>query len=714
VRLSIVRAIFRKEILETLRDRRTLLMMIGLPVLLYPMMIVGISWFQQSQTEQRRERSSQVAVWGEESVSLLDALRETPKVVVKRWASAGPDARRTLLNPASRPAAATVTNQPTGGRDRPTTTEPDNPVLLAAREAIARRGLDAVVVLWPGIDRSLADGGAGDVSIYFDSVQPDSTLARDRLAEALGRYRRALVERREREHGLQHGFTVGLDLLQRNVASERRRSGELLGMLLPFILIVMSLLGALYPAIDVTAGEKERGTMQTLMCAPVAPQEIIVGKFLTVWTVALITALVNVVSLAATLGRIVPGANLSLPPSSFLLTFGMLVPVTFSISALFLAVAAFARDFKDGQNFLMPVYMVLAMPAALTMLPGIQLDRATAFLPVLNIALLIKAMMLSEAAADLVFLTIVASVMYACLAVLLAGRVFQQEQVLLGGQQSLAKVLGLERRLGRMPGPAIALVSFAIVLVLAFYGSLLLQRTGIVTTLLVTEYGFFLLPTLLIVFGLGFPAARTLSLRRPPARALAGSVLIGLSAWAFAGGVLIRLMPPPESLVRALERLLLLDNASVPLWVVWLMIGLTPAICEELFFRGFVLSGLRRLGVAPAILVSALLFGLAHSSVYRLLPTAFLGAVFGYMVWRTRSVACSIVAHALNNGLTATMVFAPTYFAWLGIGHDQFLPWKWTAAGCAVALLGLWLVKSSVRPSEAEAIGERPPVERAG
>jgi sodium transport system permease protein len=695
VRIRIIWTIFRKEIVETLRDRRTLLMMVGLPVLLYPMMIICVSWFQRSQTEKREERASEVAVWGEEAPQIVDWLGGAGKLTLKRWAAAPSQVQAMLRDPAIRPARAVQEPEEALGSSRRTAaTEAENPVLAAARAAISEHTVDAVLITWPGLMRSIGDDGLGSITVYYDSVQPDSVLARDRLVETLGRYRATLVQLRERSHSLAPGFAVALDVLQRNVASEQRRGGELLGMLLPFILIVMSLLGGLYPAIDLTAGEKERGTMQTLMCAPVSPQEIIVGKFLTVWAIALITALVNVISLAATLARLLPGTNLHLPLASYLATFGMLVPVTLIISALFLAVAAFARDFKDGQNFLTPVYMVLAMPAVATMLPGVQLTTTTAFLPVVNIALLIKSVMLSEAAPDLVFLALLSSLTYSGLALVLAARVFQQEQVLLGGQQSIVDLLGLRRRAGRTAGPGVAIVSFAIVLVVVFYGSLLLQRAGIVAMVLVTEYAFFLLPTLAIVFWLGYPARETLALRVPPLRALIGSVLVGVSAWTVAAGVLIRLLPPPESLVRALERILLLDGKSPSLWIVWLIVGVTPAICEELFFRGFVLSGLRRLGILPALLVSALLFGLAHSSIYRLLPTAFLGVLFGYAVWRTGSVACGITAHALNNGLMATMVLAPSSFQWLGMGKGPFLPWTPTAFGAGVAIVGLLLIRS--------------------
>jgi len=695
MRPRIAWTIFRKELVETLRDRRTLFMMIVLPVLLYPMMIIAFSWFAESQSEAREERASTVAVWGTPPHDLLSGLRQNDKLALRPWAGAAPEVKQGLSSGTLQvPPVAPPRAQEEGRASRTGTFEAENTVLASARPLITGGRVDAVLVFWPGFDRALTDGGLAQVSVYFDSVRLDSTKALERLNDALTQYRTRLVREREQERGLAAGFSQAIDVLSRNVAGERRRAAEILGSVLPFILIVMSMLGGFYPAIDLTAGEKERGTMQTLMCAPVRPTEIIVGKFGAVWAMSLISALVNVGSLAATLTRIVPGQQISIPASSFALTFVMLVPVSFTMSAVFLAVATFAKDFKDGQNFLTPVYSVLAMPAAVTMLPGIRLSAGMTFVPVLNIALLIKSLLVGEAPADLVFLTLLSSLVYATLAILLASRVFQQEQVLLGGRQSMLELFGLERRAGGVPSSTMAIVSFAALLVLVFYGSQLLSGRGIVVTLLSVEYGFFLMPTLAMVVGLGFSARDTLALRLPPLRGVLAAVLIGISAWTVAGGLLIRLLPPPESLVRALTKILLLDGKPIPLWVIWLAIGVTPAICEEIYFRGFALSGLRRFGKWPAVLVSALFFGLAHSSIYRMLPTAFLGLLFAWMVWKTGSVVCSVIAHALNNGLMATLVSSEGLVRHLGSGSSPYLPWKYTLAGAVVLGIGLLLLRS--------------------
>src|SRR4030095_10357313 len=123
----------------------------------------------------------------------------------------------------------------------------------------------------------------------------------------------------------------------------------------------------------------------------------------------------------------------------------------------------------------------------------------------------------------------------------------------------------------------------------------------------------------------------------------------------------------------------------MPFWIIWLVIALAPAICEELLFRGFILSGFRTLGAAPAIGASALLFGVAHASIYRLLPTFFLGLLLGIVVWRTGSIFCSIIIHAINNGLLATLTASPELARTIGLSDQaESLPWTPTLVGSAL------------------------------
>lgn len=682
MRLRIAWTIYLKEIRETLRDRRTLTMMIGLPLVLYPLMIIGMSSLRESEQEKSEARASAVSIWGDAPAELLMQLKGK-RVTVRRWDGIPNDLRQDFESGKLSPIKGRPPKEA-----RKQKSEPDHPVTIAARRLVLSRSVDAVLVIWPDVRPSLEAGGLGNMTVLFDSVRPDSEKAGNRLTDELVDYRTSVLLQRERNRGLAAGFSKAIEITSKNVATESRRAGFGLGQILPFLLIAVSFSGAFYSAIDTTAGEKERGTMQTLLCAPLSPTEIIFGKFLSVWTVALIAAAANIASMALTFQRLSKSAgSLMISPENYALAFLMLLPVTLMVTAMFLAAGVFAKDFKDGQNFLMPVLMLILLPSGLTLSPGSELTAWTAFLPVGNISLLMRSLFVGEASPDMIFLTLLASAIYATLAVLFAARVFEREAILLGGKDTIRGVFGLEEKGVRSATPSLALSVFAVVLVSAFYGSLALSGRGVRVTLSAIQLGFFLLPPLALTRLMALPVSETLLWRTPSWRGVAAGLLVGASGWTVAAA-LLRLMPPPESLNQAMRKVLLLDGGAQPLWVVWLFIAIMPAICEETLFRGLILSGFRRLGPWPAILLSSLLFGLAHSSVYRMLPTALLGAFFGYLAWRTRSIIPGIIAHATNNGILATVAFNASAPA----QSLQFVPWTWTAGGCLITALGLLLV----------------------
>ena len=701
----IIWIILRKELTETLRDRKTIFRVLVLPVLIYPLLLLGITKFQGSETEAREARASRVAVWGEPPPDLEAELARSGKLTLAPWKGAPAAVRRDLDTGAASPPATPEADDdelgPDAGARRPAgrVVEPESPTLDAARALVERRDAEAVLVLWPGFRAAVDEGREGEASVYFDSVRPDSVKARDRVERALRGYRKKHVERRERAHALSPGFSAAVRITPRNVAPEQRRLGQILGGLMPFLLVGMSLLGALYPAIDLTAGEKERGTMQTLLCAPVRPIEIILGKFLAVWTISLLMALANLVSLSGTLARTF-GAETAIPASVYALTFVMLLPVTFLVSAVFLSLAAFARDFKDGQNLLIPVYLPLYLLAGITMIPGVELDGYTALVPVVNIALLIKASFLSEAAPDLIAATLGSSILYAALALVLAARVFERETVLLGGG-SLRDLFRFERRPGSTPTPAFSFTAVSAILVLSFYASLLFTRWGKLPMVLAVQYGLMLLPTLGLALLAGFALRPTLGLRPPPLRSVIAALLIGPSASVVVVALVHVFAPVPERFARALSDALLLDGQ--PLWVLLLALAVTPAICEELLFRGLVFSGLRRLGPVAAVVLSALLFAFAHGSIYRLLPTFVLGALLGYARLKSGSIVPGIVIHALNNALG--MILLVKQPAWAGALIQEERPPVWlTLAALAMCGTAVGLLRS-IRSEEPATAG---------
>ena len=702
IRGRIVWALFRKEAIEALRDRRTLFMMIGLPVLLYPLLFIGAGAFSKSEMAATDARPSRVTIWGDAPEALKQYLGQpgaklqvtenegfTPEVR-SAWASGRftPPA----VNPAAPPAPEAKANE--------TDPQAETPVARAAREWTLGRKGDAVVVLWPGFAGQIEGDSLARLSIFFDVVRPDSAKARERLGKTLSDWRRELLGQREQRRGVPAGFTGAVEIRSVSVAPPQRKAGMLVGTILCFLLILMSAMGGFYTSIDLTAGEKERGTMQTLLCAPVSPNEIITGKFLAVWSISFLATTANLVSMALTAGRIASAVGeFRITPSIFGLSLLSLMPISFLLSALYLAVAAFAKDFKEGQNYLTPLMVALQLPMIVVMSPTVELSGALLFAPILNVMLLVKALFVGEARADQIFLVLLSSATYAALAILLAARVFSSQNLMLGGRESFGSIFDLRPVPGGLPSPALAVMLFAIVMVVNFYVQISLVKLGFVTMLAAVLYGVFLAPALAVAAWFQFSMPRCFRLYAPHWLGLVGAVLIGVGAWAVGAGFLLRLLPPPPSLAEAMKKVLMLDDRNVSLGLTFFLVAFSPAVCEEALFRGFILSGLRSLGQWPAVGVSALLFAVAHGSVYRLLPTLFLGLLLGYAVWKTGSLLVGVVIHGINNGMAVWLAKAGGPAA-KSLEGAQFLPLSWTAAAALVLLLGLVLLRLTPEPIE--------------
>ncbi|HEY3357801.1 MAG TPA: ABC transporter permease subunit, partial [Polyangia bacterium] len=352
-----VRAVWGKELRETLRDRRTLTVMIVLPLLLYP--LVGVLGTQAVSANRvgREERPATVAVEGD------GATAERLRAAVRRW-----------------PRLALAT----GGR-----------------AALARHEVGAVAVVAPDADARLGRSERPRITILCDEADDDSQVAAARLQGAIAAFARASAEDLLRARGLPASLVEPFEVTTENVAPRARMGGYLLSLVLPMVTVLMVILGAFYPAIDVTAGEKERGTLETILCAPLARRDLILGKFLCVATLAFLAALLNLASMGLTGITILHSAlpEAQVPWRVLPVVLVALVPAVLLFSAIMLAVAALARSFKEAQNALTPVYLVCVVPAMIAaLLPGVRLGWLTAVVPAVNVSLLVKDLIRGDAA----------------------------------------------------------------------------------------------------------------------------------------------------------------------------------------------------------------------------------------------------------------------------------------------------------------------------
>ncbi len=619
--------VWRKETLDTLRDRRTILAMVVLPLLIYPLLIIVISQLGLQQVEKLRQSRARVAfVPADAAPELAQALAADTTFV--------------LLQPA----------------------QPDS--------ALKARDIDVIVELPADFESRIARQDSAEAVVRVDLSRDRGTEMRDRMENFLFDWRDRVVTRRLAERSLPETFTRPFDVRVDNAADARQMGGSFVGRFLPVILVIMMMTGAFYPAIDVTAGERERGTLETLLVTPAGRFNLVLGKFLTVFIASLVTTLANLVSIAFTIFFLIGSAKLGGSAAqglvslvdwrAILLIFAIMIPMALFFSALSVLVASFARSFKEAQNYLSPLVLACVAPAYVTMLPGIELSPTLALVPVANVVLLSREFLLGNVPGPFLVVTMAVMTGLALLLLHRAVSLFGAETMLEDGGGAMrfswrSLLPRAERTREGVLTPSVVAPVFLLVLLGFFYVGTPLQMHGVKLGLAVTQLAVIAGIPLISLRMLGIPIVRTLRLGRPRPAALpllallAAPVATGLAALAaILQGVVVQI---PESYREIMHRLVTTESGG-GLALAILVFAVLPALCEETLFRGYVLRGLlQRVSPAKAVLWSALLFGAFHFDLYRLLPTAVLGLVLGWVALVTGSLWPSIVLHAANNAI---------------------------------------------------------------
>jgi len=168
-------------------------------------------------------------------------------------------------------------------------------------EEISGKQIRAAVEIPAGFDAKLAAGEPMGVKIYMYEGELKSGFGAERLQNFFRDLRDRTIRERLEARRLPESMIRPFDITQRNVAPPEKVSGALLGGLVPYFVILLCLTGAMYPAMDLTAGEKERGTIETILCSPVSRTHLVLGKFLMVLTASVATAVLSILSMTVSL-----------------------------------------------------------------------------------------------------------------------------------------------------------------------------------------------------------------------------------------------------------------------------------------------------------------------------------------------------------------------------------------------------------------------------
>lgn len=674
----------QKELKETIRDRRTIVTLLLMPILVYPLLSMALNRFVLA-TGTAGGDGFTVCVRSEEERIQLD-----------QW----------LNDPRSLPPEA---------------------ILDASDNELASF---RVTVLKESTPEAAVENNEVDVGVRIERLgtrTPEVTFFAYRGNSASQAARRILVERLQwlRMADAELVLRAAIPRYRSPVAVEitdvgEPKKGSMLGTIVPLVLVLMTITGAVYPAIDLTAGERERGTMESVMASPVPRGYVLFSKYVAVVVVALLTAIVNLIAMFTTLWAgglltLLTGGD-SIPWVTVLRILGLLVLFSGFFSALLLSLTSFAKSFKEAQAYLIPVMLLSLTPAMLSLMPGANLSGALAVLPLINIVLLARDLLSGSVDPAGALAAVVSTVGYAAAALAISARLFGSDAVTRTSEKSIGSLFVRPSSESEVPTAQSAAMMLALLVPIYFVVSNGLMRflQQFKETVSIESQLLFNAAALVLTFGLvpllaallGRNRLRTtFRIRTTNAVCLIGSIVLGLGAWAFAHEAFVIADAAgigglgEDQVANAKAAISRMRQASPVLLLG--VFALAPAVIEELCFRGFLFSALRNV-LTPwrTIVVTAVLFGLFHVLtgsallVERFIPSTLMGLVIGWVAYRTGSVIPGMVIHFVHNGLLNLVLYYESKLSFLGEGFDDqtHLPTHWIAAAFLLVLIGCGLI----------------------
>ncbi len=349
--MNTILTVFNKEIKDTLRDKRTLMSAIVLPAILIPVIMYGMTVVTKMVMEKEENKKL--------SISLIDA----------------PDSFLTYLD--------TTKMEIKSGYD-----------LKTGKEAIKADSLDAMIRFTSNFMELQEKMASPRVVLLYKQT---NLSVEKRMKKMVERYSDDLLDQRIETLGISSATIKPINLKTENIEEPQELLGQTVGGFLPYMFIMFCFMGCMYPALDLITGEKERGTIETLLTVPASRFSILLGKVMTISIVGLAATVMCIVGMyfgvlfLPDLPEEISGVlNSIISPKFVGMLLAMLLPLCVFFAGLLSAMVVKAKSFKEAQSIVSPFTVIIILPAALALLPGIELTWATALVPILNIALATK------------------------------------------------------------------------------------------------------------------------------------------------------------------------------------------------------------------------------------------------------------------------------------------------------------------------------------
>jgi len=388
MRFHIIRTIFQREMLDMVRDKRTLISMVAVPLLVIPLMLTIMT-----------------------------------RVISRIQTKAEADARNMAICARVR-----------------------TPSVRAAIEKLGLRIVD-VADIKAGIENKTigaaveeSDSTPPILHIYMDNSAPASEATGNMLRVALTELKDQRIRESLSNSGIPETVLTPFVIKRDNIANERKMAGVAWGSMLGYVLLLLMFTGGMYPVIDMTAGEKERKTLEAFLASPAARREIVMGKTMAAMTAIFLTAALTLGSMVVSLKNNQLNTKSSemrqalgtipLDTHSVTLIVVTLIPLAIFAASVMFAIALLARSFKEGQSYLTPLALFVIFPALLGGFPGFEITPALCLIPIFNASQIIRGILLGDVSMVNFAITLTANLVYAVIAMVIATRTFENEKVL--------------------------------------------------------------------------------------------------------------------------------------------------------------------------------------------------------------------------------------------------------------------------------------------
>ncbi|MDE7231867.1 MAG: ABC transporter permease, partial [Lachnospiraceae bacterium] len=448
----------KKEMLDVFRDKKTVFIMLVIPIILYPLIFIGALQLVAFISSSMEKNNYKIVVAAEDEGRFLHKLEEFRKDDGEIAEEEEQSYEITIVDSGS------ITDYET---------------------ALNKEEIDAYV------SGRLQDGKV-QYDVYYLSSANNSSYAAGLIMDVLDALKEDMSKQIIAEEGLDvQAVFEPILYARRDIASSEQSIGSIMGSILPFMLVISLLMGTMYPAIDTTAGERERGTLETILTLPVTNRQLIVSKFITVAVIGIASALLNILSMGAIAFYMYRMLDMQTDMESFDLAkfipailVCMLAVFAFSlfISAVAMCITSFARSYKEANNYITPLMLVVMFVGYVGFIPNIELTQTMAMVPVANICLLVKNMLLFKVDYAVIAMVLLSNVAYAVIAILFLSKIYDSEAILFSDGKAGLQLFEKRSNLKKGGVPTVSDVWFvvAVTMLLVLYaGSMLQIRYGL-------------------------------------------------------------------------------------------------------------------------------------------------------------------------------------------------------------------------------------------